>query len=197
MANDNEHFINARRSNFNMKTELALGIMKKDVDKNTNQENIINEGSSVWIWGESGKGKTLTALRKAWKIYKGEGEHSFDEYGSIIYEKSSWKPMFNCYEIIAYMSYDLCRSFQDASLNNTEYEPEEKTLYVIDDIDKIKMTEFREEQLFRFFDICLKREIKLIVTSQISIQDFASMFSGSFVAAMERRLSQIFKEIQL
>lgn len=172
---------------FRVETRMALGSIPKDVRKSVKQEAIIEEKGSVWIFGESGNGKTLTAARKAWNICKGDLEE----------DSISWTSPIDCRDIVACMSYDLCRAFQDASLRHEEYVPQKDYLYVIDDIDKIKMTDFREEQLFRFFDICLKLDIKLIVTSQICIQDFASMFSGSFVVAMERRLSQTFKEMEL
>jgi len=189
MSDQKKDFIKHLRIKFERKTLLTLGAIKKEIKKSIKQENIIKLDSPVWIFGKSGKGKTLTALRMAWRIYEGEGSSENGAYSS--------KPLFNCWELTAYMSYDLCRAFQSASLNNEEYEPRENCLYVIDDIDKIKMTDFREEQLFRFFDICLKRNIRLIITSQLSIQDFASMFSGSFVVAIERRLSSIFKEVEL
>ena len=185
------------RKRFAEKTDIVLGVLPDKFDHVEDQEKIIAMEPSVWIHGLSGHGKTMTAARLAWKLYSSNHASSFtEEVTDLIKVKWDAKSArFLCKDIICFMSYDLCRAFQDATLNQDEYNPKKDCLYVIDDIDKIKMTEFREEQLFRFFDICVKQEIKMIVTSQLSIKDFASKFDGAnFVIAIERRLSKIFSD---
>ncbi len=195
-----ENLIARIRKRFEEKTNIVLGVLPDKIDTVEAQEKIISMNPSIWIYGKSGFGKTLTAARLAWRLYSSGHATEFIsneitdflKLGRVEIAKNRFR------DIISLMSYDLCRLFQDATLKQDEYNPKKDCLYVIDDIDKIKMTDFREEQLFRFFDICVKQETKLIVTSQLSIKDFASKFMGAnYVIAIERRLSHIFTEVKL
>lgn len=150
------------------------------------QTRAANNSPPLWIFGKAGTGKTTVAHRIALDIYKSGLEPYENGYSC---KENEPKP-------IPFMAYSLCREFQKASLDNEDYEPTD-LLYIIDDVDKIKMTEFREEQFFIFFDRCLKLKRKLIVTSQKSIREFSEMFSGDFVGAINRRLDAIFKEVEL
>ncbi len=198
--NRKKNLIARIRKRFEEKTNIVLGVLPDEIDKVEAQEKIISMNPSVWIHGKSGHGKTLTAARLAWRLYSSGHVTEFisNEMRAFLKVERDESTKNRFRNIISLMFYDLCRLFQDAALKQDEYNPKKDCLYVIDDIDKIKMTEFREEQLFRFFDICVKQQIKLIVTSQLSIKDFASKFMGAnYVIAIERRLSHIFTEVKL
>lgn len=164
----------------------VLGKLPERVDAWGTQTKAENTDLSLWMYGAAGTGKTTIAHKRALEIYK--SGLSIAENGYQVLEKEP-RP-------VPFMVYSLCRAFQDASLENRDYEPQ-NFLYIIDDADKVKFTDFREEQFFIFFDRCLKLKRKLIVTSQKNMKGFSEMFSGDFIGAVNRRLDALFKEVEL
>jgi len=155
----------------------VLGPLPGRFIKFNHQEQALKSKPPLWIHGPSGKGKTTVAHLLALKELD----------GGLKLTSPTPEP---------FMIGNLCRQFQERSLSNRDYEPK-NFLYIIDDSDKLKMSDFREEQLFIFFDRCLKLKRKLIVTSQKNMREFSEMFSGDFVGAVNRRLAAIFNEVEL
>lgn len=155
----------------------VLGPLPEGLKKLDYQREILESSPPLWIYGESGKGKTTVAHIIALKQLE----------GGLKLTSPIPEP---------FMIGNLCRQFQERSLSNRDYEPQD-FLYILDDADKLKMTDFREEQFFIFFDRCLKLKRKLIVTSQKNMREFSEMFSGDFVGAINRRLEAIFNEVEL
>jgi len=155
----------------------VLGPLPTDYKKLNHQKEVLKCSPPLWIHGMSGKGKTVVAHMLALKELE----------GGLKLTSPMPEP---------FMIGNLCRQFQERSLAGRDYEPQ-NFLYILDDADKLKMSEFREEQLFIFFDRCLKLKRKLIVTSQKSMKEFSEMFNGDFIGAVNRRLAAIFTEVEL
>ena len=183
-----EDLISQKMAVVEMDLDDVLGptLVKRSDDLWKNQIKAWGKGGNLWLWGKPGKGKTdlahyLTLVKYETNLGVPKGSYQ-------VIEREP-RPM-------PFMSYSLCREFQRESLEGRDYEPK-NFFYIIDDIDKIKMSDFREEQFFIFFDRCLKLKRKLIVTSQKSMKEFSQMFSGNFIGALNRRLAAIFTEVEL
>jgi len=182
-----ESIISQRMALVEMDIVDVLG--KSKADHSTmwdNQKKAMGVGGAIWIYGKPGKGKTDIAHFLAIQTYL-DGL-SVTKNGQELIQKVP-RPL-------PHLALSLCRAFQNASLDGFDYYPKER-LYIIDDADKFKMSNFREEQLFSFFDRCLKLQRKLIVTSQKNMKEFSEMFSGDFIGAVNRRLAALFTEVEL
>ncbi len=182
-----EDLISQKMAGVEMDLEDVLGETPVTVENmRKDQRKVLDTGGSIWIHGKPGMGKTAIAHFMALKRYR----------DGLIVAGNRYQVVGKEPRPLPFMSYMLCREFQRESLEGRDYEPK-NFFYIIDDIDKIKMTDFREEQFFIFFDRCLKLKRKLIVTSQKSMKEFSQMFSGNFIGALNRRLEAIFTEVEL
>lgn len=163
-----------------------------DIDK-TKLPSFPLPSGGAWLYGKAGTGKThLAAYMLANLIDAAEKKVSwcFHPVRSLL---DAWVQQYSEYSEIRTAALALMSQLSACKL------------VVLDDIDKIsRITPAREEELYSLFDTLHSRNATLIVTSQISIDEFcrrmpheAEYIRRDGIGPQQRRLKEMCKEIKL
>lgn len=117
------------------------------------------ENKNLFLTGIPGSGKTMLAGYIAAKNLRVIDIFTFDTYAKAIKSKSKF----------------------------IETDLKENQLIVIDDLDKINLTDYVQEQIFALMNHSNQGRISLIITSNLSLREFAERFYAHYAAAMISR----------
>ncbi len=140
-----------------------------------NQVEVMNiESGGIWLWGDSGVGKSHCAYH----LCRNRNYLS--------------------HEVVGYKWYDLEKLFVNKFTNDWSFDQtllEETSVLLIDDLDKLKLTESTEKELCAMFDMAMERKMIAVITANQNIEEFVNRFKfNEYAPAVYRRLKELCKK---
>lgn len=154
-----------------------------DYDYRPNQAAIKNATGGVYVWGDTNAGKTTAIKIKLRNIKK-----------SNLFKTIRMTDAMELTQLW-YESYKDDRSSAMYRLGEIESAP----ILFIDDIDKIKMTEPRQEAFFSLFDKLRKYNSTVYITSNISVKAFIEKMPMQYPGGhpIETRIRDLCDEVKV
>ena len=96
-----------------------------------------------------------------------------------------------------YVGFELAELFRREFRDGFEYwsPPPPEILLVVDDIDKVKMTDFVAERIFGLFNLVEREQLSLVATGNLNAKQYGETFPFNYRGAIEHRVDKIGVEL--
>lgn len=145
--------------------------LNKTISLNSNQYPEIKLETSLFLYGESGSGKTYKAKQLALEF--------FNQYPQTTGEFTTFLDLIQTYK----------NSFKEG-LNGSEYRKQIKDykecfLLILDDLGTEKATEFVNQTLFEIINFRVENSLPTIITSNLSLKELGAKYDQKIIRRLE------------